>query len=64
MKEELGCEAKEIVSLGTVVSDSGLSGDKVNVYLCTVDSYEEHYGHEGICRTIELTASQFQDYVF
>lgn len=63
LKEELGCEAKEIVSLGTVVSDSGLSGDKVNVYLCTVDSYEEHYGHEGICRTIELTASRFQDYV-
>lgn len=63
LKEELGGEIKEIVPLGTVVSDSGLSGDKVNVYLCHIDSYEEHHGHEGICQTIELTASQFQDYV-
>ncbi|MBQ8804716.1 MAG: NUDIX hydrolase [Tyzzerella sp.] len=63
LQEELGCETKEVVFLGTVVADSGLSGDKVSVYVCTIDSYEEYQGYEGICSTIELTPEEFTNYI-
>lgn len=63
LREELGCETKEISFLGTMVADSGLSGDKVNVYLCNIDSYKECQGYEGIRQVVELSLSEYKEYV-
>lgn len=63
LQEELGCETKNTIFLGTIVSDSGLSGDKVNVYLCEIDYYQERRGYEGIDTVMELSTSEFQKYI-
>lgn len=63
LREELGCEAKKVEFLGNVVSDSGLRGDKANVYLCEIESYEEKQGYEGIDTVIELSMKELQSYI-
>ena len=63
LREELGCETNRVEFLGTLVSDSGLSGDKVNVYLCEIESYEEKQGYEGIDTVIELSEDEFSKYI-
>lgn len=59
LQEELGCDAENIEFLGTLISDSGLSGDRVNVYRCEISSYEVKQGYEGIAAVLELSAEEF-----
>ncbi len=56
--EELGCRPGSVTHLGTVIADSGLSGEKVDVYLCQVDTYEQQSGHEGILDSRSLSLPQ------
>lgn len=61
--EELGCTVKNTKFLGTTIADSGLCGDKVNVYLCEINSYEEKQGYEGISSVLELSMEDFSKYI-
>lgn len=61
--EELGCIVKNTKFLGTIIADSGLCGDKVNVYLCEIDSYEEKKGYEGISSVLELSREDFLKHI-
>jgi len=58
--EELGCHAKSVIHLGTVIADSGLSGEAVDIYLCQIDTYKQQEGHEGILDALSLPLPQLQ----
>ena len=49
--EEMGCHAAAVEFLGATVADSGLSGEQVGIYLCSIDSWKENTDHEGIVAT-------------
>lgn len=51
LEEELGANVKNARFLGSIVADSGLSGQAVEIYLCHVESYQERCGYEGIVET-------------
>ena len=51
IEEELGAKVTKTRFLGSVVADSGLSGQTVEIYVCYVESYQNHYGYEGIVET-------------
>ena len=61
LHEELGAEPEEIKFLGTVVADSGVSGVKVSVYLCRVNSFEEHTHYEGIKKTELFSRTELEE---
>lgn len=46
--EELGADAYDVKYLGTCVADSGLSGNKVSIYMCNIKNYNIRSGYEGI----------------
>ena len=49
IQEELGAELiNKPQKLGTVIADSGISANKVIVYIINVDKYKEKVGYEGI----------------
>lgn len=48
LSEEIGATTTDIEFLGKVVPDSGLSGNKVNIYKCKVLEYNENVNVEGI----------------
>ena len=48
LSEELGAEPDEVKFLGNVVANSGVSGDKISVYLCRINSFKEKKHYEGI----------------
>lgn len=48
LSEEIGATTTDIEFLGKVVPDSGLSGNKVNIYKCKVLEYNENVKAEGI----------------
>ncbi len=49
IKEELGAEViGRPQKLGCVIADSGISANKVMVYMVNIDKYEEKAGYEGI----------------
>lgn len=51
IEEELGAKVSSSRFLGSVVMDSGLSGQAVEMYLCHVESYQAHCDYEGIVET-------------
>lgn len=48
ISEELNAIAYDIMRIGTVVADSGLCGEEVNIVVCKADLPEIKYGYEGI----------------
>lgn len=60
LNEELGAEPEEVKFLGTVVADSGVSGVKVSVYLCRVNSFEERKHYEGIKKVEVFSRGELQ----
>lgn len=57
--EETGGIVEDFIKLGTVVADSGLSGNKVSVYACIVSRVSLQDQHEGIKEFIEVTQEEF-----
>ena len=48
VKEETGADVKDQFELGTVIADSGVSGQKVSVYKCFITEPVRKEGYEGI----------------
>ena len=63
LKEETGGLVEDIVKLGTIVADSGLSGNKVSVYACIISGVSLQYHHEGIKEFIEVTQEELEQMV-
>ena len=60
IREELGAEATNIRYLGECVANSGISGDKVAVYACEVDSVNTDVREEGIVKYILVTEKELK----
>lgn len=63
IKEELGATAYNIKYLGEYVADSGLCGNKVRIYSCEINYYEEKKDYEGIDQVIELSQNELKDWI-
>lgn len=64
LSEEIAGVLKEKpIKLGEIVSDSGLSCGKAEVYMVDLESYNAIHGHEGIIETIEVDEKSFSDYI-
>lgn len=61
LEEEIGANVLDIQYLGTVVADSGLCGNKVQVFECQIDRIELKYGYEGIEQMIQLDENETMD---
>lgn len=61
--EELGACASEIQYLGKVVANSGISGERVSVYTCTLENYLEKTGYEGITEVVALEEKQMEKWI-
>lgn len=59
LTEETGGLVEDFIKIGTVVADSGLSGNKVSVYDCIVSGVSLQDNHEGIKEFIEVTQEEF-----
>lgn len=63
LKEEIGANVLDMKCLGTVIADSGLCGNQVQVYECRIDNFKLKYGYEGICRVIQLTDEEMKRWI-
>lgn len=61
--EELGSHVYAVKRLGTVVADSGISGNAVSVVLCEVGEVALHRDYEGIQDVILLTESELSEWI-
>lgn len=61
--EEMGAKAVDFLFLGTVVADSGASGNKVSIYKCNIKEYDQSIKEEAIVKMIELNDSEIQDMI-
>lgn len=55
VKEELSAEASDVQFLGVCIADSGLCGDKINVYSCNIGNFSVNDGYEGISNIVHLS---------
>ena len=58
LREEIGATVVEARSLGRVVANSGISGDKAEVVFCKVSEFEVKPGYEGISEAICLSSDE------
>ncbi len=63
IREEIGAQVLFHEHLGTVVADSGLCGNLVDVFVCTVDHVEEKQGYEGIQRVVMLDQKEMEQWI-
>lgn len=63
LQEELSARISEVKFLGTCVADSGLCGDKVNVFSCVVEDFSINKGHEGISDVIRLSPEELKQWM-
>lgn len=61
--EEIGSEVKSITCLGSVIADSGLSGNAVSVYIAEVTKPKQSGYDEGIQNIITVSESQLQQWI-
>lgn len=61
--EELNCDSKDYIFLGNIVADSGLCGEKVYVFKCSVEPpcIQEYY--ENIASYIEVDETELSDMI-
>lgn len=62
-EEELGAKVRSTKYIGTVVADSGMSGQAVGIYLCEVESYHQPDHYEGIVGTCVVTHGELVDMI-
>lgn len=63
LKEEVGANVLDTQYLGTVVADSGLCGNQVQVFECQIDRIELKYGYEGIEQMIQLDEDEMKQWI-
>lgn len=65
LKEEIGATiVNEPILLGNVISDSGLTGNRVDVYLVEIESFQQNQlVHEGIKQIIEIPVNKMDDWI-
>ncbi len=63
LEEELGAQAITTKKLGTVVADSGMSGNIVSIFVCEIDKTVLKNGYEGICEMITLTGLEMENWI-
>lgn len=63
LEEELGASLREVELLGHVVANSGISGDRVAVFRCQVESFEAQIGHEGIDDFVVLSEEELSRWI-
>ncbi len=63
IEEELSAQVSNVVSLGTCVADSGLCGDKISVFSCTVETFAVNDGYEGISNVIRLSHKELKQWM-
>lgn len=63
LSEELGAVVETAVPLGSVVADSGVSGNKVCVYACRVRDVKLQRGHEGIEDIVTITGKELDQWI-
>ena len=62
-EEEIGTTPHDFKFIGKVVADSGLSGNKVDVYSCIADDISIREKYEGISSFILLDREEFDEWV-
>lgn len=55
LREELNADVREVSFLGSVVADSGLSGNSAYIYLCDITTYCIPEAYEGISGLLEVS---------
>lgn len=63
IREEIGAKVLHHEHLGTVVADSGMCGNVVDVFICTVDHVEEKQGYEGIQNVVMLNQEEMDQWI-
>jgi len=63
MEEELSAQVSNVVFLGTCVADSGLCGNKVSIFSCTVENFIVNEGYEGISNVIRLSHKELRQWI-
>lgn len=61
--EELGVSTTKIAYLGNVVSNTGLSGGLVHIFICEIESVGNLSVDEGIKETIQLSLLEAEEYI-
>lgn len=61
--EELGGKAECVRYLGKIVANSGISGEQVNVYTCTLENYFAKKEYEGIQEVVELEPNEMKNWI-
>lgn len=62
VEEELQAHVQRITKLGEMISDSGLCGSYVDIYLCEIDHYQNTY-EEGIKEVLEVSEEELQSMI-
>lgn len=63
LEEELGADIKCIEYLGDVIADSGITGNRVGIYLCHINQFHLHQGHEGIVDSICVSKENLEEMI-
>jgi ADP-ribose pyrophosphatase len=64
LREEIGATGiTKIKRIGEVVANSGISGDKAQVYVCDVANYKKDSHKEGIDTILEITLDRFEQMI-
>lgn len=63
IQEEIGAQVLAYQHLGTVVADSGLCGNRADVFLCTVESVKHKLGYEGIQDVVLLDEKEMEQWI-
>lgn len=61
--EEIGVKPTSLKRLGQVVADSGLSGNKVDIFLANIDAYNLKKSYEGIEEVVLLTRDELEKWI-
>lgn len=61
--EELGVPVTKIDYIGNAVSNTGLSGGLVHIFICKIETIGNLSIDEGINKTIQLSFSEAEDYI-
>ena len=63
LMEELGANISDLKFIGTIVADSGLSGNKVSVFKCILENIELKYHYEGIQDIVLLSKEELKQWI-
>lgn len=62
--EEIGGKVSKIESCGSIISDSGLTGGQVHVFICNIDSIRILSGEEGIEGYKLLSVEEIEELIY